>query len=315
MTIHGPSTAALASTKQIAKSSVSAGVSLKAEHYRTIIESRPRVGFFEVHAENYMGAGGPPHRYLGAIAERYPLSLHGVGLSIGAARPLDLAHVRRLKALVDRYCPWLFSEHLAWSSHGAGFLNDLLPVPYTAEALHRVVRHIDQVQEALGRQLLLENPSTYIRFAESSYEEPEFIAEVARRSGCGLLLDVNNVYIASTNQGWDPIAYLDAYPCALVREIHLAGHASEQDEDERTLLIDTHDRRVDAAVWELYAHAVTMTGPVWTLIEWDSKVPAWPTLETEARRADQIMHGALHGMRKWNSENLPEGKRECPIAM
>ena len=311
MTIHGFPTAALAPTEQSAGSSASAGVGLKAEHYRTIIESRPRLGFFEVHAENYMGAGGPPHRYLGAIAEQYPLSLHGVGLSIGAARPLDLDHVRRLKALVDRYCPWLFSEHLAWSSHGAGFLNDLLP--YTTEALHRVVRHIDQVQEALGRQLLLENPSTYVRFAESSYEEPEFIAEVARRSGCGLLLDVNNVYVASINQGWDPIAYLDAYPCTFVREIHLAGHVLEQDEGERPLLIDTHDRRIDEAVWKLYAHAVMRIGPVPTLIEWDAKVPAWPTLEAEARRADRVMQSALCGARVWNSEDQREEERECPI--
>lgn len=266
-----------------------AGVGLKAEHYHHIIETRPDIGFFEVHAENYMGDGGPPHRYLGAIRELYPLSLHGVGLSIGAARPLDRDHLRRLKSLVDRYAPALFSEHLAWSSHDAGFFNDLLPVPYTAETLTRVVAHIDEVQDTLGRQMLLENPSTYLAFAESTFSEIDFIAEVVRRTGCGLLLDVNNVYVSSTNQLWDPVAYIDAYPLAHVREIHLAGHAREADEDDRPLLIDTHDRPVDALVWDLYAHAIDRIGPVATLIEWDADVPAWPVLAAEAARAERLM--------------------------
>jgi len=194
-----------------------AGVGLKAQHYRTIIESLPDIGFFEVHAENYMGAGGPPHRYLSAIRERYPLSLHGVGLSIGADRPLDRDHLLRLNQLIERYMPGLFSEHLAWSSHDSGFLNDLLPVPYTSETLTRVVEHIDQVQNVLHRQMLLENPSTYLTFTESTYSEIDFIAEVVQRTGCGLLLDVNNVHVASTNQRWDPTAYIDAYPLALSR--------------------------------------------------------------------------------------------------
>ena len=175
-----------------------AGVGLKAQHYPAIIDEKPDIGFFEVHAENYMCAGGPPHRYLSAIRERYLLSLHGVGLSIGAAQPLDRNHLARLKALIERYDPGLFSEHLAWSTHDGVFLNDLLPVPYTAETLARVCKHIDQVQEALGRQMLLENPSTYVAYAESDYAETDFIAEVARRARCGLLLDVNNVYVAST---------------------------------------------------------------------------------------------------------------------
>ncbi|MEO9163465.1 MAG: DUF692 domain-containing protein, partial [Casimicrobiaceae bacterium] len=187
-----------------------AGVGLKAEHYRTIIDLEPDIGFFEVHAENYMGAGGPPHRYLEAIRERYPLSLHGVGLSIGADRPLEREHLRRLRGLIDRYRPALFSEHLAWSSHDSGFLNDLLPVPYTAETLARVCEHIDEVQTTLGRQMLLENPSTYLAFAESTWSEVDFIAEVVRRTGCGLLLDVNNVYVASTNHQRDATAYIDA---------------------------------------------------------------------------------------------------------
>jgi uncharacterized protein (UPF0276 family) len=249
----------------------------------------PDVGFFEVHAENYMGAGGPPHRYLSAIRERYPLSLHGVGLSIGADRPLDEDHLRRLSQLIGRYAPGLFSEHLAWSSHDSRFLNDLLPLPYTAETLSRVVEHIDQVQNALGRQMLLENPSTYLAFAESTHSEIDFIAEVVRRTGCGLLLDVNNVYVASTNQQWDPTAYIDAYPLHHVQEIHLAGHTREADDKGRPLLIDTHNRPVDDIVWDLYAHAVTLIGPVPTLIEWDADVPAWPKLMAEANRAEAIM--------------------------
>ena len=265
------------------------GVGLKAEHYRTILETLPDIGFFEVHAENYMGAGGPPHRYLSAIRERYPLSLHGVGLSIGADRPLDEDHLQRLKRLIERYRPGLFSEHLAWSSHDTGFLNDLLPVPYTTETLVRVADHIDQVQSTLGRQMLLENPSTYLAFAESTYSEIDFIAEVVRRTGCGLLLDVNNVYVASTNQQWDPVAYIDAYPLAHVEEIHLAGYTREADDKERPLLIDTHNRPVDDIVWDLYAHTVALIGPVPTLIEWDADVPAWPTLKREAGRAETIM--------------------------
>ena len=273
------------------------GVGLKAEHYRTIIDTSPDVGFFEVHAENYMGAGGPPHRYLSALRERYPLSLHGVGLSIGADRPVDKDHIERLRRLIQRYRPGLFSEHLAWSSHDVGFLNDLLPVPYTAETLKRVVEHVDQVQTALGGQMLLENPSTYIAFAESTYAETDFIAEVARRTGCGLLLDVNNVFVASTNQQWDPVAYIQGYPLAHVREIHLAGHAREVDEAARPLLIDTHDRPVEAAVWDLFGLAVGLTGPVPTLIEWDTQVPGWSTLAREAERAETIMFASQSGIR------------------
>ncbi len=264
------------------------GVGLKAEHYRTIIETRPDIGFFEVHAENYMGAGGPPHRYLAAIREHYPLSLHGVGLSIGADRPLDRDHLRRLTELIGRYAPGLFSEHLAWSSHDSGFLNDLLPVPYTAETLARVSEHIDQIQQAIGRQMLLENPSTYLAFVESTYSETDFIAEVVRGTGCGLLLDVNNVYVASTNQQWDPVAYIEAYPLSHVQEIHLAGHTREADDKGRPLLIDTHDHPVDEIVWDLFAHTVQLIGPVPTLIEWDADIPAWPTLKAEAERAEAI---------------------------
>ena len=269
-----------------------AGVSLKAEHYRAILETRPDIGFFEVHAENYMGMGGPPHRYLSAIRELYPLSLHGVGMSIGADRPLDREHLRRFKQLVDRYAPALVSEHLAWSSHGTSFLNDLLPLPYNQWTLARVTEHIDEIQQMLGRQILLENPSTYIAFAESTYFEIDFIAEIVRRTGCGLLLDVNNVYVSSINQQWDPLHYIDTYPHAAVRQIHLAGHAAETDEQGRPLLIDTHDRSVQDIVWELYARALRRIGPVPTLIEWDMNVPAWPVFMGEADRADKAIQAA-----------------------
>ncbi|RFU49725.1 DUF692 domain-containing protein [Paraburkholderia sp. DHOC27] len=275
------------------RSPARAGVGLKAEHYRAILEARPEVGFFEVHAENYMGAGGPPHRYLSAIRASYPLTIHGVGLSIGADRPLDQDHLHRLRELLARYEPLLFSEHLAWSSHDCGFLNDLLPLPYTAQSLTRVVDHIDQVQEALGRPMLLENPSTYLAFENSTYAEPDFIAAVAQRTGCGLLLDINNVYVASINQQWDPFAYIDAFPLAAVQQIHLAGHAQEADEAGRPLLIDTHDRPVAEIVWDLFARTIDRTGPVPTLIEWDAHLPDWETLDAQAKRADAITRAAM----------------------
>jgi uncharacterized protein len=271
-----------------------AGVGLKAEHCRTIVETQPDIGFFEVHAENYMGDGGPPHRYLSAVRERYPLSLHGVGLSIGRSGPLDTAHLLRLKALTQRYAPALVSEHLAWSSHDDfGFLNDLLPLPYTPRTLACVVSHIDEVQETLQMQILLENPSTYVAFAESSFSEPDFIAEIARRTGCGLLLDVNNAHVASINQMRDPVAYIDAFPLGMVRQIHLAGHATEADDRQRTLLIDTHDRPVAETVWDLYTYVIAQTGPLPTLIEWDAHVPAWPTLKAQADRAESLMRTVM----------------------
>lgn len=265
------------------------GVGLKAPHYKQILEERPDFGFFEVHAENYMGEGGPPLRYLEAICEHYPLSLHGVGLSIGAARDLDIEHLHRLRVLIDRYKPGHFSEHLAWSTHDAGFLSDLLPVPYTVETLQNVVSHIDQVQDSLGVQMLLENPTTYLAFAESTIAETDFIAEVAKRTGCGLLLDVNNVFISATNQQWDRFAYIDAFPLKHVKEIHLAGFNPELDEKGRPLLIDTHDRPVDQDVWNLYEYVTLRTGPVPTLIEWDSDVPSLEELLAESQRAEAIM--------------------------
>src|SRR5580658_92960 len=217
-----------------------AGVGLKAEHYRTILDLRPDIGFFEVHAENYMGSGGPPHRYLSAIADIYPISLHGVGLSIGGSFALDKNHLRHLRDLLERYSPALFSEHLAWSTHETRFFHDLLPLPYTNKTLWHVSDHIDEVQGELDRQILLENPSTYLAFSESTYSEIDFISEVVKRTGCGLLLDVNNVFVASKNQQWDPFSYIDSYPLDKVQEIHLAGHKEEDDERGQPLLIDTH---------------------------------------------------------------------------
>ncbi|MDJ1157936.1 DUF692 domain-containing protein [Chelatococcus sp. SYSU_G07232] len=266
-----------------------AGVGLKPEHYRAILESAPDVAFFEIHAENYMGAGGPPHRYLEAIRARYPISLHGVGLSIGADRALDREHLARLRGLVERYEPGLFSEHLAWSTHDTGFLNDLLPVPYTRATLERVCDHVDEAQEAVGRRMLLENPSTYLVFAESTIPEVDFLAEVAARTGCGLLLDVNNVEVSATNHGYDPTAYLDAFPAEHVGEIHLGGFAATTDDRGARLLIDAHGSPVDDRVWALYRHALGLCGAVPTLIEWDNDVPAWPILHAEARRADALL--------------------------
>lgn len=266
-----------------------AGLGLKPEHYGHVLEHRPDVGFFEVHAENYMGAGGPPHRYLEAVRAHYPLSLHGVGLSIGGAGPLDKAHLRRLAHLVDRYRPHSFSEHLAWSTHDTGFLNDLLPLPYTDETLARVIDHVDEAQQAIGRQMLLENPSTYLLFSESTIEEIDFLEAVAERTGCGLLLDVNNVMVSCTNHGLAPRTYIDRFPVARVGEIHLAGYDEAVDEAGDRVLIDAHGSTVRSDVMALYAHTLARTGPVPTLIEWDNDVPDFATLHAEAMRADRLM--------------------------
>lgn len=265
------------------------GVGLKPEHYCDILDGTPDIGWFEIHAENYMGDGGPPHAYLTAIRERYPISLHGVGLSIGGAGPLDTEHLARLCALADRYQPALFSEHLAWSSHDTVYLNDLLPLPYTEETLARVCDHIDVVQDAMQRQMLLENPSTYVAYAETTMAEVEFLREVARRTGCGLLLDVNNVFVQAANHGFGADGYLDTFPMEHVGEIHVGGHAQDADEDGSLLLIDDHGREVADSVWALYELALVHTGPMPTLIEWDNDVPAWPLLLAEAQRADHVL--------------------------
>ena len=266
-----------------------AGVGFKPEHFRDILAAVQPIGFFEVHAENYMGAGGPPHAQLGALRERYALSVHGVGLSIGSMQPLDSDHLARLKVLCNRYKPESFSEHLAWSSHDGVYFNDLLPLPYTRQTLMRVAEHIDEVQTALGRTMLLENPSNYIGIAESTIPEVDFLTEVAKRTGCGLLLDVNNVFVSAKNQGTDPLLYLEAFPLDRVREVHLGGHNEELDDAGGPLLIDTHASSVADAVWTLYAYLIARTGPIPTLIEWDNNLPDWPTLRAQAIAAQNIL--------------------------
>ncbi|MBL4980247.1 MNIO family bufferin maturase [Pseudomonas fluorescens] len=263
-----------------------AGLGLKTEHFTEVLETRPDIGFFEVHAENYMVAGGPFHHYLGLIRAQYPLSLHGVGLSIGGEAPLDREHLARLATLIERYQPQSFSEHLAWSSHGPVFLNDLLPLAYDACTLERVCEHVDQVQSALKRPMLLENPSTYLQFERSTLDETDFISQIVRRTGCGLLLDVNNVYVSCINHQRDPLAYIDALPLHAVGEIHLAGFAEDTDSLGDRLLIDDHGAPIDNAVWQLYAQVLTRTGAVATLIERDNQVPAFSVLQAEARQAE-----------------------------
>jgi uncharacterized protein (UPF0276 family) len=267
-----------------------AGVGFKPEHFDQIRATAPTVGFLEVHAENYMGAGGLPHHQLSLLRRDFALSLHGVGLSIGGPGPLDPAHLGRLRALCDRYQPDSFSEHLAWSSHGTDYLNDLLPLPYTEETLARVSSHVAQVQEKLGRRLLLENPSTYVLFAQSTIPETEFLSEIVARTGCGLLLDVNNVFVSATNHRTDPRAYLNAFPLSAVGEIHLGGHAEEM-LPSGPLLIDAHGTPVADPVWTLYAEVLGRTGPLPTLIEWDNDVPDWPVLQSEVRRAQALIDG------------------------
>lgn len=275
-----------------------AGIGFKPDFFDGLIDGSHRPTFLEVHAENYMGAGGLPHFQLGRLRELYPISLHGVGLSIGGERPLDREHLRRLKSLVDRYEPASFSEHLAWSSHDVTYFNDLLPVAYTRETLDQVCDHIDLVQEQLGLRMLLENPSTYVEFSSSTMGEIEFLATIVRRTGCGLLLDVNNVQVSCTNHHRSPFAYLDAFPVEAVGEIHLGGHGVDEDDSGGRLLIDSHDRYVDPEVWALYARLLRRTGPCATLIEWDNDVPPLAELMSEARRAEEILHVEASGKRR-----------------
>jgi len=266
-----------------------AGTSFKHEHLDAILAGGPQAGFFEVHAENYMGAGGPPHRALEAIRRDHPLSLHGVCMSIGGPQPLDKAHLARFRGLVARYQPAMVSEHLAWSTHETRFFNDLLPLPYTEATLRHVCDHIDQMQEAIRRPILMENPSTYLAFTESTISETDFIRSVAERTGCGLLLDISNVFVSATNHGFLALDYLADFPLARVGEIHLAGHDEQADDDGKPLLIDSHDGPVADAVWKLYAIVIARRGPVPTLIEWDSRIPDWPVLRAEAAAAQAIL--------------------------
>ncbi|MEL7127146.1 MAG: DUF692 domain-containing protein [Pseudomonadota bacterium] len=261
------------------------GVGYKAQHFNALRDDPGAVAWLEIHAENYMGDGGRPHAQLRALRDDFAISVHGVGLSIGGEGPLDPDHMARLKHLVDWLEPASFSEHLAWSTHGAEFLDDLLPLPYTDATLTRVADHIDAVQDVLGRQMLLENPSSYLAFAESTWSETDFLTELTRRTGCGLLLDVNNVFISATNLGYTAKGYLDAYPLHAVGEIHVGGHDEDTDDAGAPLLIDSHARAAAEPVWDLLDHALRTTGPAPVLVEWDNDVPDWPALRTEAERA------------------------------
>ncbi len=265
-----------------------AGVGLKPQHFVEVLERKPAIGWFEVHPENYMGEGGSPHAYLSEIRAHYPLSCHGVGLSLGGVGPLDADHLSRLQKFVRRYEPGLVSEHLAWSSHDGVFLNDLLPLPLTDEALELMVEHVDQMQEALGRQVLVENPSTYLTFDGETMDEAAFLIALARRTGCQLLFDVNNVYVSAQNHGFDATVYIDAVPGSLIGEIHLAGHAVEM-VDGVELRIDDHGSEVVSDVWRLYERLVARIGSKPSLIEWDTNIPAWSALFAEAQKADLLM--------------------------
>lgn len=276
-----------------------AGLSLKPDHFEHILEARPAVGFFEVHAENYFGKGGLPHLFLQQIAALYPLSVHGVGLSLGHAGDLNQDHLDRLAALVDRYQPAQVSEHVAWCGTQSAFLNDLLPLPYTEQALQHLVAHVDQVQTRLGRTIAIENPSTYLRFAQADYDEAAFLVEACKRSGASLLLDVNNVYVSARNHGFDASHWLAQIPADLIAEIHLAGH-TVKDVDGIELRIDDHGSEVCDEVWFEFADLIARVGPKPTLIEWDTDVPSFDVLCSEAKRAntilfDQMIMGKRHG--------------------
>ena len=280
--MHSPSASAPAPIP------VSAGIGLRFLHHPHVLETRPKAAWFEAHAENYM-AGGAPLTCLETIRRDYPVSLHAVGLSLGGADPLDADHLARLKALAERIEPGLISDHLSWSAIDGVYLADLLPLPYTEEALAMVAGNIDRVQEALNRTILVENPSTYFAYAVSVIGESEFLAELARRTGCGILCDVNNIYVSARNLGAEPYDYFSALAAAPVGEIHLAGHAVRRLDDGTEIRIDDHGSTVDPAVWALYAEALSLFGPVPTLIEWDTDIPAFSVLEGEAAHAQRML--------------------------
>lgn len=272
----------------MSKLPVDVGLGFKPEHFLAIRDEGARVGFFEVHAEDYMGDGGLPHAQLTALRSDFAISIHGVGLSIGGPGPLDADHLCRLRRLCDRYQPESFSEHLAWSSHGSAYLNDLLPLPYTQETLDIVCAHVDAVQTALGRRILLENPSSYVLFKQATIPETEFLADLSQRTGCGLLLDVNNVFVSCVNHRRDPRIYIADFPLHSVGEIHLGGHA-EETLQSGPLLIDAHGTPVADRVWSLYADVLSLAGPLPTLIEWDKDIPDWSVLQAEADRARMLL--------------------------
>lgn len=267
-----------------------AGIGLRTPHFRELLERLPPIGWFEVHSENYFGDGGQPLYFLERFRSHYPCSLHGVGLSLGSADALNATHLKKLRALADRFEPGVVSDHLCWSSVGGQFLNELLPLPYTEEALAHVVARIGEAQDFLRRQILVENVSSYLQYKHSTIPEWEFLAEVARRSGCGLLFDVNNVYVSSQNHQFDPKSYIDAIPADAIHEIHLAGFDRNGD-----CLIDTHGKPVFDDVWPLYTYTIERMGAKPTLIEWDTDIPALDVLLGEAWKAAKILedHDAI----------------------
>jgi len=270
----------------------SPGVGYKPQHFKHFKDLQDDPGpveWIEIHAENYMGDGGRPLAQLRALSEKFALSVHGVGLSIGGEMPLDRDHLARLKKLCDWANPASFSEHLAWSTHDSEFLNDLLPLPYTEATLSRVADHISQVQDTIGRQMLLENPSSYLAFDESTLSETDFLSELTHRTSCGLLLDVNNVFISAKNLALSPRDYIDAYPVDAVGELHVGGHEEDSVGFNQPLLIDSHSRPVVDPVWDLLAYTLDRTGPKPVLVEWDNDVPDWPTLRAEAERAADVL--------------------------
>ncbi|MFV2055333.1 MAG: DUF692 domain-containing protein [Thiohalomonadales bacterium] len=270
------------------------GIGLRAPHYEDLLLQSPAVGFLEIHSENYFGAGGKPQVYLEKIAQDYPISFHGVGLSLGSTDELSISHLQRLKELADIYQPLLISEHLSWGSIDGSFLNDLLPLPYTDEALTLMCRHVEIMQDYLGRQCLIENISSYLRFNESTMSEQSFIVELARSTGCGILLDINNIYVSSINHHFDAKQFIAEIPATLVKEFHLAGHVCNTFKDGK-ILIDSHNRPVCEEVWQLYAYALEHIGGRPCLVEWDSDLPSLPTLVAEAHHADQINQRIIYG--------------------
>ncbi len=265
-----------------------AGIGLRTEHHQVIQNTLPDIAWLEIHSENYFSDGGWHMYQLEHIRSHYPLSLHGVGLSLGSTDPLDLKHLRKLKKLIHLCEPGMVSDHLSWSSIGGHYFNDLLPLPYTEEALIYIATRIEQTQDFLGRQVLIENPSSYLDFTVSTIQESEFISEAARKTGCGILLDVNNIYVSAKNHGFEPREYINSIPVDLVREIHLAGFIQNHFEGG-SILIDTHNQTVVDDVWELYQIALQRFGQQPTLIEWDTDLPALSTLLGEARKAQRML--------------------------
>ena len=272
-----------------------AGIGLRFQHHREVLDTRPDVAWFEVHTENYMG-GGAPIRTLEAIRRDYPVALHGVGLSLGSARGLDATHLERVREVVRRVEPGLVSEHLSWSATGGVYLADLLPLPMTDEALDVVCRHVEQTQAFLQRRILLENPSSYLLYTHSTIPEWQFLAAVVQRTGCGLLCDVNNIYVSACNHGWDASAYLAGLPVASIGEIHVAGHSLQQLDGGRSIRIDDHGSPVAPPVWSLYAQALARFGPVPTLVEWDTNVPPIEVLRAEAAKAAACLAKTEHAV-------------------